>query len=78
MSFFTEGDIDPSAVQKRKWDVLTNLGAESDFAVLDKLCRLGGSTTLETMSNKNIRTNKLFSKERWTQLSDQEKKVVLG
>ena len=76
MSFFTEGDSDPSVEQKRKYAVLTNLGAESDFAALDnKLRRLGGSTTLQIISNKHIiRTNKLFSKERWAQLPDQEKR----
>ena len=29
MSFFTEGDIDPSVEQKRKYAVMTNLGAKS-------------------------------------------------
>ena len=35
MSFFTEGDSDPPVEQKREYAVLTNLGAESDFAALD-------------------------------------------
>ena len=35
MSFFTEGDSDPPIEQKREYAVLTNLGAESDFAALD-------------------------------------------
>ena len=40
MSFFTEGDSDPSVEQKRKYDVLRCLAAGSDFAALDNICRL--------------------------------------
>ena len=35
MSFFTEGDRDSSVQQKRKYAVMTNLGAESDFVALN-------------------------------------------
>ena len=35
LSFFTEGDSDPSVEQKRKYAAMTNLGAESDSAALD-------------------------------------------
>ena len=35
LSFFTEGDSDPSVEQKRKYVAMTNLGAESDSAALD-------------------------------------------
>ena len=75
MSFFTEGDSDPSVEQKKKYAVLTNLGAESDFEALDDNLRwLGGSKTLQKISNKYIIwTNKLFSKEQRAQLSDKEK-----
>ena len=46
MSFFTEGDSDPSVEQKRKYAVMTNLGAESDFAALN-----GNFRWLEVSSN---------------------------
>ena len=35
MSFFTESESDPSVEQKRKYAVITNLGAESDFTVFN-------------------------------------------
>ena len=35
MSFFTEGDSDPSVEQKRKYAAMTNLRAESDSPALD-------------------------------------------
>ena len=35
MSFFTEGDSDPSVEQKRKYAAMTNLGAESNSAASD-------------------------------------------
>ena len=55
MSFFTEGDSDPSVEQKRKYAVMTNLGAESDFAALDINFRwLGVSSNLQTISNKSF------------------------
>ena len=55
MSFFTEGDSDPSVEQKRKYAVMTNLGAESDFAALDSNFRwLGVSSNLQTISNKSF------------------------
>ena len=55
MSFFTEGDSDPSVEQKRKYAVMTNLGAESDFAALDSNFRwLGVSSNLQTMSSKSF------------------------
>ena len=54
MSFFTEGDSDPSVEQKRKYAVMTNLGAESDFAALDSnFRRLGASSTLQKTSNSS-------------------------
>ena len=54
MSFFTEGDSATSVEQKRKYFVITNLGAESDFAALNSnFFRLGDSTTLKTISNKS-------------------------
>ena len=46
MSFFTEGDSDSSVEQKRKYAVMTNLGAESDFAALN-----GNFRWLEVSSN---------------------------
>ena len=55
MSFFTEGDSDPSVEQKRKYAVMTNLGAKSDFAALDSNFRwLGVSSNLQTISNKSF------------------------
>ena len=54
MSFFTEGDSATSVEQKRKYFVITNLGAESDFAALNSnFFWLGDSTTLKTISNKS-------------------------
>ena len=48
MSFFTEGDSDPSVEQKRKYAAMTNLGAESDSAALDSNFRwLGVSSNLQ-------------------------------
>ena len=35
MSFFTEGDSDPSVEKKRKYAVMTNLEPEPDSAALD-------------------------------------------
>ena len=55
MSFFTEGDSDPSVEQKRKYAVMTNLGTESDFAALGSNFRwLGVSSNLQTISNKSF------------------------
>ena len=55
MSFFTEGDSDPSVEQKRKYAVMTNLGAESDFAALNSNFRwLGVSSNLQKISNKSF------------------------
>ena len=55
MSIFTEGDSNPSVVQKRKYAVMTNLGAESDFAALDSNFRwLGVSSNLQTISSKTF------------------------
>ena len=48
MSFFTEGNSDPSVEQKRKCAAMTNLGVESDFAALDSNFRwLGVSSNLQ-------------------------------
>ena len=48
MSFFTEGDSDPSVEQKRKYAAMTNLGVESDPAALDSNFRwLGVSSNLQ-------------------------------
>ena len=53
MSFFTEGDSDPSVEQKRKYTVVVNLGAESDFAALNSNFRwIGVSSNLQKISNK--------------------------
>ena len=53
MSFFTEGDSDPSVEQKRKYTVVANLGAESDFAALNSNFRwIGVSSNLQKISNK--------------------------
>ena len=50
MIFLTEGDSDPSVERKRKYDVMTNLGAESDFAALDSNFRwLGVSSNLQNI-----------------------------
>ena len=55
MSIFTEGDSNPSVVQKRKYAVMTNLGAESDFAALDSNFRwLGVSSSLQKISNRSF------------------------
>ena len=55
MSFFTEGDSDPSVEQKRKYAVMTNLGAESDFAALNtNFRRLEVSSSLQKISNKSF------------------------
>ena len=55
MTFFTEGDSDPSVEQKRKCAVMTNLGAESDFAALNSNFRwLGNSSNLQKISNKSF------------------------
>ena len=55
MSFFTEGDSDPSVEQKGKYAVMTNLGPKPDFAALYiNFCWLGVSWTLpltSTISN---------------------------
>ena len=54
-SFFTEGDSDPSVEQKRKYAVMTNLGAESDFAALNTNFRwLEVSSSLQKISNKSF------------------------
>ena len=48
MSFFIEGDSDPSVEQKRKYTAMANLGAESDSAGLDSNFRwLGVSSNLK-------------------------------
>ena len=53
MSFFTEGDSDTSVEQKRKYTVVANLGAESDFAALNSNFRwIGVSSNLQKISNK--------------------------
>ena len=55
MSFFTEGDSDSSVEQKRKYAVMTNLGAESDFAALNtNFRRLEVSSSLQKISNKSF------------------------
>ena len=51
MSFFTEGDSDPSVEKKRKYAVMTNLEPEPDSAALDSNFRwLGVSSTLPLIS----------------------------
>ena len=51
MSFFTEGDSDPSVEKKRKYAVMTNLEPEHDSAALDSNFRwLGVSSTLPLIS----------------------------
>ena len=67
MSFFQQDDTDPKVAAKRNQTVLTNLGAESEFATANNtLRRLGGSTSLNTASNKHVVCiNKLYAKERW-------------
>ena len=46
--FFTEGDIDPSVEQKRKYAAMTILTAESDSAALDSNFHwLGVSSNLQ-------------------------------
>ena len=53
ISFFTEGDSDPSVEQKRKYTVVTNLGAESDFAALNSnFLWIGVSSNHQKISNK--------------------------
>ena len=48
MRFFTEGDIDPSVEQKRKYAAMTILTAESDSAALDSNFHwLGVSSNLQ-------------------------------
>ena len=76
MSFFQQGDTDPEVAAKRNQTVLTNLGAESEFATADNtLRRLGGSTSLKTVSDKHVVcSNKLYAKERWIQLTEKEKR----
>ena len=55
LSFFTEGDSDPSVEQKRKYAVMTNLGAESDVAALNtNFRRLEVSSSLQKISNKSF------------------------
>ena len=73
MSFFQQGDTDPEVAAKRNQTVLTNLGAESEFATADNtLRRLGGSTSLKivtsiqwTPGNQSDRSNQkmIFSKK---------------
>ena len=56
MPFFKE-DFEESeeAANKRSKAVLTNLGAESEFATLDNdLRKVGGSTSLSTTLNRNV------------------------
>ena len=51
MSFFTEGDSDPSVEKKRKYAVMTNLEPEPDSAALDSNFRwLRVSSTLPLIS----------------------------
>ena len=53
--FFTEGDIDPSVEQKRKYAAMTNLRAESYFTALDSnFCWLGVSSNLQTICSKSF------------------------
>ena len=55
MSFFTEGDSDPSVEQKRKYAAMKNLRAESDFTALDSNFRwLGVSSNFQTISSKSF------------------------
>ena len=55
MSFFTQCDSDPSVAQKRKYAAMKNLGAESDFAVLDSNSPwLWVLSTLQIISNKSF------------------------
>ena len=47
--------LTPSVEQKRKYAVVTNVGAESNFGALDSNFRwLGVSSTLQTISNKSF------------------------
>ena len=78
MPFFKE-DFEESeeAANKQSKAVLTNLGAESEFATLDNdLRKVGGSTSLNTISNKHvIAKNELFKKKRQIFLSQKEKEA---
>lgn len=76
MPFFHAGfEENEEYTQKRRQSVLTNLGAESEFATLDNdIRKLGGSTSLQTISDKHvIARNKLYLKDRWIELSEKEK-----
>ena len=76
MSFYND-ELDESTQDKLTQAPLTNLGAESEFASLDNdLHRVGGATSLKTVSQKHIISrNKLFTKDRWTELSQKEKRA---
>ena len=55
---------------------LTNLGCEANFSQFGNDCKkAGGSSKLRTLSDKNVvAKNKLFSKDRWTSLTEEEKR----
>ena len=55
---------------------MTNIDCEGVFSGLGNDCkRAGGSTSLETISNKIVvASNKLYEKKRWTQLTDEERR----
>jgi hypothetical protein len=70
-----EGPENETLSEKMQYAPISNLGAESDFAkVGNALKRSGGSTSLETISNRHlISENKLFQRENWNTKSDEEK-----
>ena len=77
MAFLSGESLVKNEEEKLNMAVITNLGAESDFAQVDNDCRrLDSPTSLKTISNKHIiQANKMYCKDRWLELSAMEKKT---
>ena len=76
MQFYKVDNINEEVVAKMRQAPGTNLGSEGEFAHGDNdLRRCGGSTSLKTVSDKHvIKRNALYTKEKWTLLSEQQKR----
>jgi hypothetical protein len=77
MSYFqSDEQVKTSMDEERlQYAPLTNLGCEGEFAKLDnRISQSGGSTTVKTLSQKNVvTTNRLLVDQTFTSLSDKEK-----
>ena len=74
MKFYRD-DVDEKTKSMMKQAPTTNCGCEHEFAHGDNdLKKSGGSTQLKTVSDKHvIKQNRLYSKEKWTSLTDTER-----